>query len=753
MQIWCSYMLILFQFVLHFNTLEDQYEILDFLQRISLYEWRPSLIPWFYTPSRSGIHGWLDTPPRMKDWLGLHRKCLNQGLAIMEVPADGDCLAWSLRSLFLGISLTNGFTGRVAASEAKLVRQMISSAWQMCRCSAGWQKLFNCFCRDKVQEPVKTPKRADKKNKNKDKADAEDRLETPPRVNHKQPQPLRAPGAEPVPVAKKARPASGSLQHPAPKKAKALKSLEPEIPDIEELHHEVMMNPDPEPAEEETADLNDADPAEVDESMLGHDPEVRRRVAHSRPQKKEKSIRQVHERFLSRWLAKNGLTYVEWLNVHRLAAPLKKAGACQHGGFKVFKSKLLDMTLPSCPHCVSVLTQKSITMDGVEEVLKGENQDDDDDGGGDGDGPDGPEDPPGAPPPQSAETKPDGNEAEDAGTDNEWSRSVKYLNSLRPDIQPITDGPTLRYRCTLCITKGNPYGKINTLQRSRYNFVVHFMKQHLECDTHVKRVQERDAKQKKATEFAESGEESKCPGFCILDHRDSNLFFYLAEYKIWRSHNDFSAQWVQHTYSDTNDKPMIRHRECLKNFVPESDGQLCCRACLSLTDPRSVQKLVVRFAGKFYSARLLQKRLFSSQSELAEFMQEMKNTAFASKNRRYWAKFVQMNNAELQASVRKSFRQGSGEEEKPMMQHFRAAVVQPGLDIHVGATKSNLAALSNQFVEALRSNSQSAAWSFSIGWLRQWVHYYKIRKNRKQLLYIVVIFVCVSIFRFFKLVQ
>ena len=69
----------------------------------------------------------------------------------------------------------------------------------------------------------------------------------------------------------------------------------------------------------------------------------------------------------------------------------------------------------------------------------------------------------------------------------------RYLETLKPWITlltPLESGPPLRYRCKLCTTNTQPFGKVNVLlpRRSkgiRLNPVKHFMKQHLDSDQHV----------------------------------------------------------------------------------------------------------------------------------------------------------------------------------------------------------------------------------------------------------------------------
>ena len=127
--------------------------------------------------------------PRLKNYTNLVRKCSNQGIAICEVPADGDCMAWSLRTLYLGYQNVGRFDTAEAKNEVSLIRRMMGSAWEMVSGELWWQTLFDAFCADRLRQNEPAPE-TPKKQKKGDSLGNEDReLATPPR-----PDPPGAPG-------------------------------------------------------------------------------------------------------------------------------------------------------------------------------------------------------------------------------------------------------------------------------------------------------------------------------------------------------------------------------------------------------------------------------------------------------------------------------------------------------------------------------------------------------------------------------
>ncbi len=58
------------------------------------------------------------------------------------------------------------------------------------------------------------------------------------------------------------------------------------------------------------------------------------------------------------------------------------------------------------------------------------------------------------------------------------------------------------------------------------------------------------------------------------------------------------------------------------------DSPGCCSKCQKLGEPLGVQKLVLRFANKYYGALLLNKRLFSPEEDQERFIAELDQSGY-----------------------------------------------------------------------------------------------------------------------------
>ena len=625
-------------------------------------------------------------------------------MAIMEVPADGDCMAWSLRALFMGMKYGGSSFKRPAArQEVARIRTMISSCWESVSSNPIWRTLFRHFCADKLpsnQPPVTPPKKAKKAE-----TSAEEKpLATPERVDGKKAAEKaekkgirRAEGAKPVPLAQKARPADASLELPGPKRQRL--HQEPEAPDLEEAYHKVMM--DPEGDESTVKDVNDMDVAEVDEDMLAEGP-CRKRKKHSRMAKTVcRSSTELKMKKVTDWLSMMKLDYLEFLNIHRGYVRLKKAEACGAGGWKEFKKKLLAQEMPECECCVGIMKSKGLTLEGCDaEVnnsgietepampaeIQGEDEPKDDKTGGED------------APPLAGEDEED-----------EFQQCLNFIKKQGPVIELVDeeDAVCLKYRCIACKTKNQPNGKVNKLPHANLKSVKFFLFQHLNGPTHKIKENAMKAREESARI---PPTEIECPGFAVHDFPESNLYQYLDELRIWLGHSSDESKLQRHEYrADPKGKSLwIRHCLCPRKFTPDEDQLPHCAFCKTLADPRSVQKTVSRFMKKWHAAHLLQRRLFCSQEDLKELLADIGKTYYARNNKVSWGNVVALPNANLQAYVRRSFYHYTLLDTCPILSAFLGSIVQPCMKVNVASTKSNLAALSSQFVHALQMNQQTA---------------------------------------------
>lgn len=301
----------------------------------------------------------------------------------------------------------------------------------------------------------------------------------------------------------------------------------------------------------------------------------------------------------------------------------------------------------------------------------------------------------------------------------------RYLETLKPWITlltPLESGPPLRYRCKLCTTNTQPFGKVNVLlpRRSkgiRLNPVKHFMKQHLDSDQYVDALEllarEGNSEQKAA---AVTEELLQCEGLRIgLSERtgETSLHYYYKELKLWATHTimkvgNLSDRQHEYVHDMNTDTLVIRSTDCEKEWrkrdVPEAT---CCKKCWMLSGPKRNQRVVVRFIAKYYAAKLLQKRLFFSDEEADSFLRYVDETHYGKNNTEKWNLIKNLENHQLQAYVRRAWMSTNCKDRSANSLLFIDTVVEPCMRVHVGSLKSNVAALSSRFLDAMCQNKQS----------------------------------------------
>ena len=466
------------------------------------------------------------------------------------------------------------------------LRDAIASAWITVKDFALWQTLFQYFCANHVKEdPPQTPPK--KRNKNTKPSPAKSpEVATPPRPEPHQVH--RVEGAEAVPISKKRLPASPNLMPPQKKHARAL--MEPEVPDVEGAFYQAMQ---------EEADPNSSRVEDVSAEMISNEAGkavAPKRVPHERRFKSRvKSSREINLKIVDNFLAARGLTYLAHCQLHRQQALMKKASVCTDQGWKQFKERLLGEKMPECQACLHIMKKFSFTLDDIAFALEA--------GGTEMSQTVGPKKseetessvPDGAQPTAAGDQQPE----ENPSAEDEVERCKAYVTSFGPVIELLEENGKFGYRCRACKTKKQPLGKVNKLPKMVLNSVKNYLHQHLECPSHVDRM--------KMLEAADSKLDSQpvdCKGLCISTYTESNLHHYLAEFNIWISYSPMTSHLTQHSYScQLNSREWwVKHCNCLGQYIPQDEKAGCCKRCLSLGDPQSLQKRVVRFVTKYYAA-------------------------------------------------------------------------------------------------------------------------------------------------------
>ena len=447
-------------------------------------------------------------------------------------------------------------------------------------------------------------------------------------------------------------------------------------------------------AKEEEEDTNEQALAlvEVDDEDTG--PARKKRYVHRSCQKRTRSEREQQSNILTALLAAKGISYQEFGVRHRRSCAFRRSGVCTDGGFVQFKVRLIEGKQPERACCLDLLEQFALTQDYVQEVLAGNadienlpaDADQDDQ----------------VNKKKSAKKKKGKTEAEIQQQEAEDKQAcLDLLKEYSPFIE-LLPGNLPIYRCNLCKSKAQPEGKVNKLVAWNVGTFHFLLKQHTAGATHIKNM----ARAKAEAEGSQQKRETldiPCPGYCIESGKSpGTLHIFEEEFKLWVTHNDIS-QLSQHSYWWDMSKNIwcLRSSECTQELIQESEG--CCAKCKLLSNPKGPQRHALRFAGKYYAALLLNKRLFCTESEVSEFVQKVASTSFGSRSD-VWLKIQQMRNADLQQFVRNSFSTIPPKQQTQNLALLLSSTVAPALSVHVSAIDNKMRTLFAQFAQAVDEN-------------------------------------------------
>ena len=376
---------------------------------------------------------------------------------MIPVPSDGNCLAWGLR-LFISNrseSSTTDFTSKNAKTSHMLARKCLSHMWEEAADEPIWQWIFRHIYADvDISQPNGPAMTPTKKNKSKAQEAPVD-LPTPPESKKKV---ARVSQTRGVPLSQPA-PASPSLKGPSQKKMEAL--LEPGIPNVEGDFQKVMNTvpeqPHVQPASFFFDELNAPDSTEATEVPK------KNKAKHERSCKaKPKPVMHQELETVKAFLAKRGMTYGVFQQVHCRIAPVKKASVCTDHGYVQFVNRMRTGTAPSCQGCLEFLTWGKVSLENFADVIKGIH------------------------PTEETFDLPQQETDESA-----FDSCCKYVKERKPDeIELIVEGTSekhavLKFRCKICTSQSQKEGKINTLGKPVMKGVYHFLERHLACPTHL----------------------------------------------------------------------------------------------------------------------------------------------------------------------------------------------------------------------------------------------------------------------------
>lgn len=684
---------------------------------------------------------------RLERCTSFRKSCYESGVASLEVPADGNCLIWSFRTLYMGIQHCRQRSEADARKEQRLFRTWLKNLWLQRKDSPPWQIVWHALCWELVEEheqqiekarlakvkkepesekPVTTPTKAPARPEPSQEA-SQKKLSTPPRVSD--------PRKRKVIQTGKAQAASGFGPKDPDHELKAPGCaeqyfLEPKVPSLRTMTTETfekamktnkamrefsekvcqsLKRPKEEPKElVGKIELVEDDEEEQEKNDLEMDDwdgnKKRRRTGkfNRTCQKKVVTSKEQKHTAVSKWLAGKGLTYQVFVLKHRKVATMSRAWLCHNEGFVLFKKKLLDRTIfdSHCKGCTLALDECQITLESVDN-FEADFQD------------------PGKSAEMAEKLEEDPKQIDEAKKTRkrklkdeelllEYKRCIDYVaktGGAEIEIEEASEPPSvLYYKCKICKNKANPEGKMNYLGPPKFNAVKFYLHQHLECPTHVRN---RNRLQLLQAPPEEGSSDDRCPGYWVSEQNPSptgSLYHYQTEFQLWCTNAKIDGELTRHQYfcDFAKGEWYCRHRSCSGRM---SQDRQPCVACQSLGECSSVQRQVFRFATKWYAGLLLNKRLFRPSQEVDDFVAKLQNTAFGSRCS-MWSSLLKLDNSELQQWTRRSFAKNGEATEN--LARFVDSVVSPSLRVHVSSIDCQMRSLFEQFSAAIDTNQLSA---------------------------------------------
>lgn len=133
-------------------------------------------------------------------------------------------------------------------------------------------------------------------------------------------------------------------------------------------------------------------------------------------------------------------------------------------------------------------------------------------------------------------------------------------------------------RCTICVNRNWPAGKVLEIQKLRPYMVKNFLDQHLKSSSHQRHARE-------AAAPVIQVETRQCEGLRVeCEQHGGKLFEYRHEFNLWAQYSNFH-ECASHQYQrePNNGSWIVRSGRCLGecDFRPGADRQMCA-ACADL---------------------------------------------------------------------------------------------------------------------------------------------------------------------------
>lgn len=275
-----------------------------------------------------------------------------------------------------------------------------------------------------------------------------------------------------------------------------------------------------------------------------------------------------------------------------------------------------------------------------------------------------------------------------------------------------TYGKQVPVRCHACRSAKQPGGKIIDLVSTAKGSVRGFLRQHCQSQTHVDGVEQWLKRNRGETEEDEEMAEPlkglhtvPCTGFS-LTQGGHKLSEYREEFKLWATHTNLNHKLNKHTYSWKlkEEELNIFHEKCLKVVeVPQDEEHGVCQHCLTVESTANTGRNAIRFATKYWIARILHARLFQSERTVRDLMDKLKASTFYKNHFRKIDNLLEKSNGELQSLTRQFFVHWPLKSMTDLCKSFIATTVTPMLSVNVNDCTKEFKALAGKFTMELAS--------------------------------------------------
>ena len=236
-------------------------------------------------------------------------------------------------------------------------------------------------------------------------------------------------------------------------------------------------------------------------------------------------------------------------------------------------------------------------------------------------------------------------------------------------------------RCILCTSVKQRNGKIFDLVTTKQGTAMHFIRQHLETQQHVRLLVEREACQSRS--LLREALQTPCTGMALNDESIGIMHQYAHHVGLWLAWRSACPEVQKHsyTYSQHADGIELRHTECTRVCTPVLGRRDMCDHCAGLDLRRCILKCVL----KKFGAEVLFAKLFETSERLQCIIAAMKEDVIYRRHSRQVDKLLSLQVHELQQWTRASFLSIRSDKRNPVLQSFMNSVITPVLQINVTA--------------------------------------------------------------------